>query len=179
MKKPLIWMGVMVLVCVGCVLPGLAADVAKIGVVDSQRFFKESDIGKAANAQVEQQYTKLKTELESAGQQVQEIEKALERDAMVMSDEKREEKEREFRIKKYDFQVLQQKYAESVRKVNQEMILKLNKKITRLTQEFGGKEGFLLLIEREYTIYYPSAIDVTDKLIAFANAKKLTLDGDE
>lgn len=176
MKRSVAWMGVIMLVCAGLVLPCMAADV-KIGVVDSQRFFKESDIGKAANAQVEKEYGKLKTDLEAAGQQVKDLEKSLERDAMVTDEAKRQEKDRELRIKKYDFQVLQQKYTESVRKVNQDMILKLNKKITGLTQEFGSKEGFLLLIEREYTVYYPSAIDVTDKLIAFANAKKLTLDG--
>lgn len=178
MKKIGIWMSVMALVCMGCGFPCFGADVAKIGVVDIQKFFKESDIGKAANAQVEKEHAKLKADLEAAAQEVQTLEAELERDAMVMTDEKREEKDRAFRIKKYDFQVLQQKYSENLRKVNQEMLRKLDTKLTRLTQEFGTKEGLLLMIEKGYTMYYPSAIDVTDKLIVFANSKKLTLDGE-
>ncbi|MDY6832905.1 MAG: OmpH family outer membrane protein [Thermodesulfobacteriota bacterium] len=178
MKKFVISMSVMALVCMGCCLPCFGADVAKIGVVDIQKFFKESDIGKAANAQVEKEHAKLKADLEAAAQDVQALEAELERDAMVMSEEKREEKDRAFRIKKYDFQVLQQKYSENLRKVNQEMLRKLDTKLTKLTQEFGTREGLLLMIEKGYTMYYPSAIDVTDKLIVFANSKNLTLDGE-
>ena len=48
MKRSFVWMGVIVWACVSIIaLPCLAADVVKIGVVDSQKFFKESDIGKA------------------------------------------------------------------------------------------------------------------------------------
>jgi len=153
-----------------------AADVAKIGVIDFQRFLMESEIGKAAQARIETEGTKMETDLQEQGDQIEVLRNMMERDAMVMSEAKREEKMREYRIKINDLKELQQKYKSNFKELEQRLIATIQKKALDLAQELGRKEGYMLMIERGAVIYYPEAIDVTDKLIEMANTRGLTLD---
>ncbi len=178
MKKMFIPVGLVTVLTIFLALPCHSADVAKIGVVNVQRFYMESDIGKAANAKVESEYKKLDAQLEEAGKKLKELETALERDAMVLSDEKREQREREYRIKKYDFDMMKKKHTETIRNLNREVVSDLSRKLKALANEFGQKEGFLLLLRNEFVLYCPGALDVTDKLIQFANSKHLVLEGE-
>ena len=86
-------------ICLMWLGSAMAADVAKIGVVDIQRIMSTSEQGKASKAQIKEQSDKMTTALKEKGAEIEELKKQLERESMVMSKEKREEKEREFRIK--------------------------------------------------------------------------------
>ena len=88
----------------------LAADVAKIGTIDIQRIMSTSEQGKAAKAEIKEQSDKMTAALKEKGAEIEELKKQLERESMVMSKEKREEKEREFRIKLNDLKSLEKRY---------------------------------------------------------------------
>lgn len=163
-----------------CLVPAAhAADVAKIGVVDLQRFIMESDIGKAAQARIDKETSQMGAELEEMGEQLESLKNKLERDVMVMSEAKKDQQEREYRIQMNDFKTLQRKYSDKLRQLEQRLIMEIQEKALNLAEEMGRKEGYLLLVEKTATIFYPQAIDVTDKLIKMANAKNLTLDARE
>ena len=149
-----------------------AADVAKIGVVDFQRFLTESNIGQAAQAEIESEGARMEKDLKEQGEAIETLEKKLEADAMVVSEEKRESQLREYRIKIGDLKALQQKYTMALKKMEQELIARVQTKATALAAELGEKEGYLMLIEKTAVIYHPAAIDVTDQLIQYANAKE-------
>ncbi len=151
---------------------GMAADVAKIGVVDFQRFLTESNIGQAAQEEIETEGARMEKDLKTQGEAIAALEKKLEADALVVSEEKRESQLREYRIKIGDLKALQQKYTMALKKMEQELIARVQKKASTLASELGEKEGYLLLIEKTAVIYHPAAIDVTDELIQFANAKE-------
>jgi outer membrane protein len=150
---------------------GTAADVAKIGVVDFQRFLTESQIGQTAQAEIETEGARMEKELKEQGGAIEALEKKMEADAMVVSEEKRESQLREYRIKVGDLKALQQKYTVALKKLEQELIARVQQQAAALAAELGKKDGYLLLIEKNAVIYYPSAIDATDDLIQFANAK--------
>ena len=76
-----------------------AADVAKIGVLNMQRVLGTSDAGKAAQAEIKTQRDKMLEDLKVKGAEIDALGKQFERESMVMSKEKREEKEREYRIR--------------------------------------------------------------------------------
>lgn len=156
--------------------PCAAADVAKIGVVDFQKFFSASDIGKQANTRLEAKYKEMEADLQAMGNEIEELKKAIERDAMVMKDEMIEKKQRDFNIKKMDLDRLQKKYYREIKELEQKLVSELREKFLNLVQEYGNKEGYLLIIEKTAAIYYPSAIDVTDKLIEKANTQGLAME---
>lgn len=152
-------------------LPAFGADVAKIGIVDFQKVLTESKAGKAVQAEIQKKGREMESSLKELGQEIESLNKQLNRDAMVMSKEKREEKQRELEIKKYDFQSMQQKYRSKFREMENKMVEKLQKEIFDIAETIGKREGYLLIIEKTAAIYYPSTIDITDKVIKAYNEK--------
>jgi outer membrane protein len=166
------WLAETIFLLVLFVGPGIADDVAKIGVVDFQRFLTESNIGKAAQSEIEAEGAKMESDLKEQGSAIEALEKKMEADAMVASPDKREEQLREYRIKIGDLKSLQQKYTVALKKKEQQLISGVQQEASALAAELGKKDGYLLLIEKNAVIYSPAAIDVTDHLIQFANEKK-------
>ena len=149
----------------------LAADVAKIGVVDLQRVLETSDAGKSAQAQIKQQKGKMETDLKSKGAEIEQIRQRLEREAMVMSKESREEKEREARIKLNDFKTLQKKFRDELQRLEKRLVSQLRDDTNALVNEIGKKGGYLLIISRVGVLYSPNTIDITDQLIKRLNQR--------
>jgi len=147
------------------VLPVYAADVAKIGIIDFQSVLTESEAGKAVQAEIQKKGREMETNLIELGKEIEGLTEQMSREAMVMSKEKREEKQREIEIKKYDFQSMQKKYQMAFRELESVEVEKLKNDIFKLAEKIGKKEGYLLIIEKSAAIYYPSTIDMTDLLI--------------
>ena len=165
--------------CVICIISifilfnkfSLAADVAKIGVIDLQKVLETSAAGKAIQAELKTKNDKMAADLQKKGGEIEKISKRLERESMVMSKEMREEKEREQRIKVNDFKTLQKRYRSELQKLQGELMQQLQTKINAVTQEIGKKEGYLLIMDKRGVIYAPTSVDLTDKLIQRLNKK--------
>jgi outer membrane protein len=149
-----------------------AADVAKIGVIDFQRFLTSSKAGKAAQDEFKSQGQQMEADLKKAEAEIQEIKERLEREAMVMSDEKRDEKEREYRIKVNDFKNKKQKFMSQLKSLEARLINDIRDELLLLIKVTGKKEGYLLIIDSVAVHYAPSAIDITDELIKQYNESK-------
>jgi outer membrane protein len=149
----------------------LAADVAKIGVIDLQRILETSKAGKLIQAELKKQKENMESDLKQKGAEIEKISKRIEREAMVMSKEMREEKEREQRIKINDFKSLQKKYRSDLQNLEVQLMNQMQKDIKELVDIIGKKEGYLLIINKFGVIYSPGSIDITDDLIKKLNAK--------
>jgi outer membrane protein len=109
--------------------------------------------------------------MKQRGNEIQEIENRMQREAMVMSKETREEKEREHRIKVSDFQALQRKYQSDLQEVERKLMGKLQTEITSLVSDIAKKDGYLLVISNIGVIYSLPSTDITERLIQELNAK--------
>ncbi|BBO66483.1 hypothetical protein DSCA_04130 [Desulfosarcina alkanivorans] len=150
---------------------GFCADVAKIGVVEFQRLFENSDAGKEIKAQITQQGKKMETELKGKGAEIEELKKRLEREALVMSKEMREEKEREFRIKVNDIKTLQKKYEVELQGIQKKLMAGLQSETLKIIDEIGKSGGYLLIMDKRGVLYSPGTIDITDQVIKKYNAQ--------
>jgi len=137
----------------------------KIGIIDFQKVLRESKKGKAAKAEIENKGKGMEKTLKKEGEQLEKLKKKLEADAMVMSKEVREEKEREFRIKVGDFKALQKKYAGELREFEGEIIKKVQKDVFEIVDALGKNGGFDLILEKGTVLYHPDALDITAELI--------------
>jgi len=149
-----------------------AAEGTRIAVVNLQTVLETSVAGKAAQEQLKTQRDKLEGDLKQKGNELQELEKRLQRDSMVMSKETREDKEREFRIKASDFQALQKKYRSDLQDLERQLMGDLQKDISALVSEIGKKEGYQLVISSIGVLYSQPAIDITARLVQELNAAK-------
>jgi outer membrane protein len=149
----------------------LAADVAKIGVIDFQKVLEISAAGKAIQAELKKKNEKMTADLQKKGAEIEKIQRRLERESMVMSKEMREDKEREQRIKVNDFKTLQKRYRSELQKVQVKLMQQLQSDVTTITREIGKKEGYLLIMDKRGVIYTPRSVDLSDKLIRQLNTK--------
>lgn len=156
----------------GLTAQAFAADVAKIGIVDFQKVFETSVAGKEAKAEINTQGKKLETDLKAKGGELEELKKRLEREALVMSREKREEKEREFRIQVNDFKSLQKKYERDLQRTQKRLLGEMKKEVLEIIAEVGKAEGYLMIIEKIGVLYAPTALDISDTIIQKYNEVK-------
>jgi outer membrane protein len=151
--------------------PAFSADPVKIGVVDLQKILETSNSGKAAQNELKVQRDKMQADMKQRGNEIQEIESRMQREAMVMSKETREEKEREHRIKVSDFQALQRKYQSDLQEIERKLMGRLQTEITSLVSDIAKKDGYLLVISNIGVIYSLPSTDLTERLIQELNAK--------
>jgi len=155
----------------GWASPVFAADAVKIGVIDFQKVATESESGKSIKAMMDKRGKEMEGGLRDLGTQIDQLTEQLNKDAMVLTKEKRDEKQRELEIKKYDFQTLKNKYQSEFNDLQEKIYEKTKKEIVEIAKEMGQKEGYLIIIERSVVLYYQDAIDMTDKLIEAYNKK--------
>lgn len=151
--------------------PAFSADPVKIGVVDLQKILETSNSGKAAQNELKAQRDKMQADMKQRGNEIQEIESRMQREAMVMSKETREEKEREHRIKVSDFQALQRKYQGDLQEIERKLMGRLQTEITSLVSDIAKKEGYMLVISNIGVIYSLPSTDITERLIQELNSK--------
>ncbi len=151
--------------------PGLCADVAKIGVVEIQRLFENSDGGKEIKAEITAKGKAMEAELKEKGAEIEELKKRLEREALVMSKEMREEKEREFRIRVNDIKTLQKRYETELQDIQKRLMKDLRSETLTIIEEIGKSGGYLLIIDKRGVLYSPSTIDITDDVIKEYNQR--------
>ena len=150
---------------------GMSADVAKIGIIDGQRVLETSEAGKAARALIKEKYSRMEEELKKRGAEFEELKKQFERNAMVMSQEKREQSQRDLQIKQMDLQQLGKKYSGELKEIEKKYTTRIQKDVLTLTAEMGKSGGYLLIIDKPGVLYHPNSIDLTDQVIQKYNAK--------
>ncbi len=152
--------------------PAFGADVAKIGVVDFEKILKESSAGKLTQKELSEKGEEFKLKLKAEKDELDALSKAFEREALVLSPEKKKEKEREFRIRVNDFKKMQEEFSKEFKRIEIKHINQMQKDVFEIVDILGKEEGFLLIIERKTAgvIYRPSNVDITDAVIKKYNA---------
>ncbi len=149
-----------------------AADVAKIGVIDFQKILETSSAGKYAQAEINKKGKEMEADLKKRGAEIEETKQKLEREALVMSKEMREQKQREMRININDFKQLQNKYMNEFKQFENRLVQRIRQEVVELVQEMGKSGGYLLIVEKRTgeIIYHPKSVDATDQFIQKYNA---------
>ncbi|MDT8378880.1 MAG: OmpH family outer membrane protein [Desulfotignum sp.] len=163
----IIWLSI-----IGLVPAAYSADSVKIGVIDFEKVMKESSAGKMNQKRLNTRGTELKDKLEREKQQLDEIGASFEKEALVLSDEKKREREREFRNQIEDFKIMQQDYANELKNMEIRMINDMQKAVYDIANDLGKKEKYTLIIEKKNAgvIYIPEQVDITDTVIEKYNA---------
>lgn len=154
-------------VCVCLILSGaaFAADVAKVGVFDFETFLKNSKAGQLAKSQVAEEARKLEAQLEAKKQEIEKLREGLMREAMVLSEEARSQRERDLQIKALDLRNMEQRFTRSFNQQQGEIMARIQGEVRELIQEIGKKENYLLILENVGVVYAPERVDITDRLI--------------
>jgi len=143
------------------------AEVQKIGVIDLQKIIDKSNVGKRSSVEIKSQGKKMEQILKKKGAEIEELRKTVDQKSLVMSNEAREAKEQDLRVKINDLKSLQRRYQDVLRDLNINLSKQITKDVFEIVEGIGKRAGYSLIIDRRAggVVYAPNAIDITDKVI--------------
>ena len=161
---------ILVMVAMGLGVNLQAAEL-KIGIIDFQLVVEKSQPGQRVEAGLKKEGERMEAELKKDKEELQSLKDKMEREAMVMSREAREEKEIEFRVKARNLQEKDQRYRQEFVGKQRAEIDKLRKVVLEIAQEIGKKEGFTMIVSKVGVLYNDPAVDLTDKVVQSLNKR--------
>lgn len=168
-KTVTVTMTIVALLLTTGVTSGFCADVAKIGTINFQKIFENSNGGKAVKALVNSEGQRMEQDLKQSGEEIKALETRLRQDTGVMSKEAREELKWELDRKIADVKALKKKYDRKIQEMQVRLVNEVRQQVLELIQDYGKKEGYLLIVEHLSVVYAPSNLDITDVIIKHYN----------
>jgi outer membrane protein len=138
----------------------------KFAYIDLQKVMALSAQGKAAKEKMKARQEKLRGELQKRQADIQTLKDELESQGMMLSPEKRKEKENNYQKKVRDFKIFVSDSEKEMKALEGEFLKKMLKELEVVMQDFGKNGKYQLILEkRSGIVYADKAYDVTDKLI--------------
>lgn len=150
---------------------GFCADVAKIGVISFQKILENSEAGKAAKKELTTEGQAMEDDLKQRSDEIQELQQMLQRDTGIMSKEAREEKQWELTRKIDEAKALKKKYDRKIQERQAELLSGIRKDLVVLINDYGQKQGYLLIVENASVVYAPQSIEISDAIVKIYNEK--------
>jgi outer membrane protein len=166
MKITSMW-AVMALVLAGLTQGAMAQD-SKIGYINTQRITSESAIAKAAQAKLEQEFSKRGKELDDLKTALKNFSERYERDAPTLTESQRASRQREGNELTRDFQRKQREYQEDMNGRRNEELQQVLEKANKAVRKVAEDEKYDLVIQE--VVYSNSRHDITDKVLKILNA---------
>ncbi len=165
------WVLGFVLGSVGLMHSALAAEPAKVGVMDQQAVMERSSAGKRALDEMKN-YSLTRQKIISADdQELKDFEQALQDPNSKLSDQAKQEKQEQFRAKLEAYQRRLADFNREVQQKQREMVMEYSKKIAEAAQAVAQKEGYLAILDKgssasvRIVLYHQPALDVTDRVV--------------
>lgn len=155
----------LLLFIVSCgLIPALAvAAEFKIGFLDAERINRESAPAVRASKELEKEFAPRIQELQRQERQLKELQAALEKDGMTLSESERNRREQELARQGREFQRAQREYREDLNQRRNEKLADLFQRANRVIQQIAEAEKFDLILQE--AVYRSSRIDITDKVL--------------
>jgi outer membrane protein len=159
------------IITVGMLLMSLvsvqAADKSfRFGYIDLQKVMGLSSQGQIAKGKMQAKQEELRTILQKKQAEISGMKEELERQGMMLSPEKRKDKESTYQKKVRDFKIFVSDSEKDMKALQGEFLKKMLKELEVVTSEFGKAGKYQLILEkRSGIIYADDSYDVTDALI--------------
>ena len=158
------------LVCILLPLAGAAANAQefKVGIVNLDRIFREANTSKAAQAKLEQEFSKREKEIADLGGQIKAQSEKLERDAPTLSESQRNTRQRQLVEQDREFQRKRREFQEDLNSRKNEELQLVIERANRVVRSLAEAEKFDLILQE--AVYVNAKHDITDKVIKALNA---------
>jgi len=149
-----------------------AAGTTPIGVIDFEKVFKESSAGKVMQKELKAKHGQLQAKLQAEGKKVDEMSSALESDALVLSAEKKLERQRALRDRSDDLKKMKADSNQDMQLLQNRRMNQIQKDVIGIINKMGKEKGYPLIIEKKIggVIYASDQVDITDEVIKAYNA---------
>lgn len=151
--------------------PLLAQDVGnRVAVVNSEKVFNESNLAKAMQTKLQNEFTKRQNELRDSAQKIKASAEKLDRDAAVMSEAERIRRQRELADQDRELQRKQREFTEDLNQRTFEERAKIAEKANIVLKQIAEQRKIDVIVQE--AAYVSPRADVTDDVIKALNNLK-------
>ncbi|OQW67984.1 MAG: molecular chaperone Skp [Proteobacteria bacterium ST_bin12] len=159
-----------VLALTATVSSGLQAAELKVGYVQVDKILQEAPQTAESGKKLEREFSPRSQELERTQKQIRDIETALDKDGITLSETDRRNKERDVSNLKIEFQRKQRELREDINLRKNEELTSLQDRINKAVQTVSETDGYDLVIYGGVA-YASKKIDITDKVLKMLGKK--------
>jgi len=143
-----------------------AVEAPKIGVVDMQKFQKNSKAFQKIRAQIQKKFQEMQKKLDQEKSALMKLQEEYKKQSMMLSLDAQEGKKRELEKKQRYYKYLQDDFSKELKATEIDTMNKIMNELQGIIEEIGKKGGYTLILERRALglIYYESAVDITDQV---------------
>jgi outer membrane protein len=151
-------------------LAGFAAQAQefKVGIVNLDRIFRESNTAKAAQVKLEQEFVKREKELTDLGSQLKALSEKFEREAPTLADSQRATRQKQLVDQDREFQRKRREFQEDLNNRKNEELQIVIERANRVVKALAEAEKYDLIVQE--AVYVNPKHDITDKVIKSLNA---------
>lgn len=143
----------------------------KIGFVDMKAVIAKSEPGAKAMESLKSQFKDMKDNLDAQKKSLDSLKDELQKQAMMLSQDAKMEKETQYKRKVRDFQDMGQNYQRKLQQAEQNLSKPIIEKLLTILQEYGKKNGYTAIFDKQGSaiMYHEAGADVTPEIIAELN----------
>jgi outer membrane protein len=149
---------------------GAWAQDSRIGYINTTRITAESGPAKAAQAKLEQEFSKRQKELADQQASLKTLSEKFARDEPTLSETQRATRQKEFQELGRDFQRKQREFQEDLNGRRNEELQQVLDKATKAVKQVAEAEKYDLVIQE--VVYTNAKHDITDKVLKILNGGK-------
>ena len=153
----------------GAVLPAQAEEF-KAGFIHTDRVFREANTAKAAQAKLEQEFSRRDKELNDLGNALKTATEKFERDAPTLSESQRNTRQRQLVDQDREFQRKRREFQEDLNARKNEELSQMGDRVNKIVKQLAEQEKYDIIVDQ--AVYIDPKHDVTDKVIKALNAAK-------
>jgi outer membrane protein len=142
----------------------------KVGYVQVDKILQEAPQTAESGKKLEREFSPRSLELDKLQKQIRDIETALDKDRITMSETERRNKERDAANLKIEFQRKQRELREDINLRKNEELASLQDRINKAVQTVSETEGYDLVVYGGVA-YASKKLDITDKVLKLLGKK--------
>ena len=148
-------------------LANALAQESKVGFVSTERIFREAAPAKAAQAKIEQEFSRREKELQDMAARLKSMSDKLDKDATVLTESDRLKRQRELADLDKDFQRKQREFREDLNQRRNEELAVVLERTNKVIKQIAEAEKYDIVFQE--AVYASPRIDITDKVLKALN----------
>ena len=150
-------------------LPAFAQDF-KIGFINTDRIFRDANSAKAAQAKLEQEFSRREKDLNDLGLQIKAAADKLDKDAPTLSESQKTTRQKQIVDQDRDFQRKRREFQEDLSARKNEELQQVLERANKVVKQVAEAEKYDLVLQE--VVYINPKHDMTEKVLKALNATK-------
>ena len=143
----------------------------KIGLIDVQKAFTDSQAGKAAKDRLQAQAKKAEADMNRERQEIEKAKADLDKKGPLLKEDDRRRIEGDLQKRMVNYQRNARDFQEELDGKQREAQDAILKDLMGVIAEIGKNEKFTFILEKSQLLYSDQAIDITNKVIELYNSR--------